>query len=126
MNTVPAPLLILIAGPYRSGTADDPQRIAANLRNLESFALPIFATGHVPLIGEWIALPIIREGGSTHVGDAIYDRFLYPVASRLLQRCDAVFRIAGESRGADEDVRLAQARGLPVYTSLAEIPTIER
>jgi hypothetical protein len=119
---VPAPMMILIAGPYRSGTDDDPGLLSANLQRLESFALPIFLAGHIPLIGEWIALPIIREGGSTRVGDAVYNRFLYPAASRLLQRCDAVFRIEGESRGADEDVRLAHRRGLPVYTRLEQIP----
>ena len=29
------PMMILIAGPYRSGTDDDPARMAANLRKLE-------------------------------------------------------------------------------------------
>jgi hypothetical protein len=33
--------MILIAGPYRSGTGDDPERMAANLRSLESVALPL-------------------------------------------------------------------------------------
>ncbi len=28
---MPAPMMILIAGPYRSGTGDDPDRMAANL-----------------------------------------------------------------------------------------------
>jgi hypothetical protein len=124
MTTTPSPLIILIAGPYRSGTDDDPQRISANLRRLESFALPIFRAGHIPLIGEWIALPIMRDDGSTAVGDAIYDRFAYPVASRLVGRCDAMFRIDGASKGADEDVRLARARGLPVFTRLSELPLL--
>jgi hypothetical protein len=34
------PQLILIAGPYRSGTGDDPQRMAANLKTLEEAAWP--------------------------------------------------------------------------------------
>ena len=34
-----APLLILIAGPYRSGTADDENLMAANLARLEISAL---------------------------------------------------------------------------------------
>jgi hypothetical protein len=42
------PLIILIAGPYRSGTNDDPQLIAKNLERLESFALPIYRAGHIP------------------------------------------------------------------------------
>lgn len=49
---------ILIAGPYRSGTDGDPQRIAANLARLEQAALAVYQRGHVPVIGEWLALPL--------------------------------------------------------------------
>jgi hypothetical protein len=118
------PLIVLIAGPYRSGTNDDPALIAANLKKLESYALPLYRAGHIPLIGEWVALPIIRDAGGTQIGDAIHQQFLYPVASRLLERCDAVLRVPGESTGADQDVRLAQERGLSVYHSIEEIPAI--
>jgi hypothetical protein len=45
-------MMILIAGPYRSGTADDPEKIATNVGLMESFALPIFRLGHIPLLGE--------------------------------------------------------------------------
>ena len=115
-------LMILIAGPYRSGTGDDPLLMEKKLRFLESVALPLYRAGHIPLIGEWIALPLLREAGSTRPGDAVYDEILYPIANRLLGRCDAVLRLPGASKGADEDVRLAKERGLPVFQSLAEVP----
>lgn len=115
-------MTILIAGPYRSGTGDDPALMAANLRQLEAVALPLFRAGHLPLIGEWVALPLLRLAGSTRPGDAAYQEILYPAAHRLLARCEAVLRIGGPSAGADEDVRLAQARNLPVYYQLAEVP----
>ena len=115
-------LMILIAGPYRSGTGDDPALMEQNLRSLESVALPLYRAGHIPLIGEWLALPLLREAGSTRPGDAIYDEILYPIANRLLRRCDAVLRLPGSSKGADEDVRLAKERGLPVFHSLSEVP----
>jgi hypothetical protein len=118
------PLLILIAGPYRSGTDNNPKLIERNLEKLESYSLPIYKAGHIPLIGEWVALPIVRQAGSRSLGDAISEQFLYPVADRLLQRCDAVLRIEGESKGADEDVRLASERGLPVYFRLEDIPIL--
>jgi hypothetical protein len=118
------PLIILIAGPYRSGTNDDPTLIAKNLDRLESYALPIYKAGHIPMIGEWVALPIMKQAGSTSLGDSIAEQYLYPVASRLIDRCDAVFRIAGQSKGADEDVRLAHQRGLPVYHRVEEIPVL--
>lgn len=114
-------LTILIAGPYRSGTNDDPVLMEQNLRKLEEMALPIFRAGHIPVIGEWFALPLLRTAGSTRPGDAVYEEILYPVAGRLITKCDAVLRIAGASTGADEDVRIAKERGLPVYYTLADL-----
>lgn len=114
--------MILIAGPYRSSTGDDPVLMEKNLRTLEAVALPLYRAGHIPLIGEWIALPLLREAGSKHPGDDIYDEILYPIANRLLSRCDAVLRLPGASKGADEDVRLAKERGLAVYNGLLEVP----
>jgi hypothetical protein len=116
-------MMILIAGPYRSGTNDEPAKLETNLRFLESFAAPIFERGHVPMIGEWVALPVMRGAGSSGVGDAISEQILYPTAERLLHHCDAVLRVPGASKGADQDVHLATERGLPVYSSLEEIPS---
>ncbi len=112
-------MLILIAGPYRSGTGGDPVRIAANLARLEEAAAPIHRLGHVPMIGEWAALPILRgmSEQQTAAGDVMYE-----TAFRLLQHCDAVLRLPGESTGADKDVEIARDRGLPVYTRIDEIP----
>jgi hypothetical protein len=116
------PLMILIAGPYRSGTGDDPELLAANLRALEEAAWPIFRAGHVPMIGEWVALPVMRGAGSTGVGGPVSEQVLYPTADRLLQHCDAVLRLPGASTGADQDVRIARERGLPVYGRIEDIP----
>lgn len=117
--------LILIAGPYRSGTGGDAQRIADNLHRLEQAALEVYQRGHVPVIGEWLALPLAAAAGSTQLGDAVSEAFLYPVAHRLIAQCKAVYRIEGASAGADNDVRLAHERGLAVYHCLAEIPQVE-
>lgn len=116
------PLLILIAGPYRSGTGGDPALIAQNLAHLEEASGPIFRLGHVPMIGEWVALPILRTLDD-HAPDAGEGDVMYETAHRLLQHCDAVLRLPGESAGADKDVEIARERGLPVYRSLAEIPS---
>jgi len=116
------PLMVLIAGPYMSGTEGRPERIAANRARLESYALPIYERGHLPLVGEWMALPIIAAAGGREHGDAVFKAYQYPVAQRLLQRCDAVLRIPGESRGADLDVARARALGLPIYSSVEELP----
>jgi hypothetical protein len=115
-------MLILIAGPYRSGTNDDPEMMRQNLAKLEAVALPLFRLGHTPMIGEWVALPLLQLAGSAKPGDAAYEEILYPVAHRLLSKCDAVFRIEGTSKGADEDVRIAKANGLEIYYHLEDVP----
>ena len=115
------PLLVLVAGPYRSGTNDQPELIAKNLHRLEQGALTVYEAGHIPLIGEWVALPIAKQAGSTRLGDAVSEQFLYPVAARLLERCDAVYRLEGASKGADQDVAIAQSRGLPVFYRAEEL-----
>lgn len=115
-------MLILIAGPYRSGTNDDTRLMRENLERLESHALHIFRLGHIPMIGEWVALPLIHLAGSKKVGDDSWDEIQYPVAHRLLEKCDAVFRIAGESKGADQDVRIAKERGLKIFYNIEDIP----
>ncbi|RZJ08019.1 MAG: DUF4406 domain-containing protein [Acidovorax sp.] len=116
------PLLVLIAGPYLSGTDGDPGKIAANRARLEAAALPIYERGHLPLLGEWLALPIIHAAGGREPGDAVFHAYQYPVAERLLARCDAVLRLPGASRGADMDVERARARGLQVVYNVDELP----
>ena len=73
----PSPLMVLIAGPYRSGTGDDPALMEQNLRTLESVPLPLYRAGHIPLIGEWLDHPLLREAGSKRP-DAIYDAIFIP------------------------------------------------
>jgi hypothetical protein len=119
---VSKPLLVLIAGPYLSGTNGDPQKIAHNRERLESFALPIYERGHLPIVGEWMALPIIYAAGGRSTDDAVFRAYQYPVAHRLFECCDAVLRIPGDSRGADLDVARAIQLGLPVYRDLSELP----
>ena len=118
------PLQILIAGPYRSGTGGDPEAIARNLARLAEAAWPIFERGHVPMVGEWVALPVLRgaEGTRDGTGEGDGADVMYETAARLLEHCDAVLRLPGESSGADTDVAIARRRGIPVYFGLEEIP----
>lgn len=116
------PMTILVAGPYRSGTNDDPVLMQQNLDRLNEMALALFRAGHIPLIGEWLALPLLKGAGSKKPGDTIYQEILYPVAHRLIPRCEAILRIKGDSSGADNDVKLATELGIPVYYRLEDIP----
>jgi hypothetical protein len=119
-------VLILIAGPYRSGTGDDPEMIAANVHAMEAYALPLFRLGHVPILGEWLALPLVALAGSEQVGDAAFDEVFHPIAERLVARCDAVLRVGGPSAGADLMVRLATEHGLGVYHRVEDVPDAGR
>jgi hypothetical protein len=115
-------MMILIAGPYRSGTNDDPSLISKNVEEMESYALPIFRAGHIPILGEWLALPLVDLAGSRKIGDAAFNEVFHPIAVRLLEKCDGVLRVGGPSAGADEMVRVGQTLGLKIYTDVTEIP----
>ena len=112
---------ILVAGPYRSGTGDDPALMAANVAAMQAVCLPLYAKGHMPVLGEWLALPMLALAGSTRVGDAVYEELFHAHATRLLSHCDAVLRIGGASAGADQMVAVARGLGLPVFFSPDEI-----
>jgi hypothetical protein len=118
-------LMVLVAGPYRSGTGDDPEKMAQNVRLMEAYALPLFRAGHVPIVGEWLALPLVALAGSRRVGDEAFDEVFHPIAERLLARCDAVLRVGGASQGADLMVKVARERKLGVFHRLREVPGCE-
>ena len=118
-------LMILVAGPYRSGTADDPNKMAANVRAMEAYALPLFRAGHLPVVGEWFALPLVALAGSRRVGDEAFDEIFHPVAERLVARCDAILRMGGPSQGADLMVKIARDLGRTVFRRLSEVPGCE-
>ena len=123
-DAVTTPLLILIAGPYRSGTNDDPALIARNVAAMTETALQVFRAGHLPVLGEWFALPLIEHAGSTGIGDPVFDEIFHPIARRLVARCDACLRIGGPSKGADEMVALARANRRQVFMDITEIPVV--
>lgn len=117
-------MLILIAGPYRSGTGDDPQKMAENLKRLEAPSYALFKAGHIPMIGEWVALPVWHAAGGATIGDGLYEEIFHPTAHRLLQLCEGVLRLPGDSKGADNDVRIARERGIPVWFDLKDVPGV--
>lgn len=117
-----AALMILIAGPYRSGTGDDPAKIAANVHLMESYVLPLFNAGHLPVLGEWLALPMVDLAGSKRIGDDIFNAIFHPIAERLVIRCDAVLRVGGPSAGADQMLELAKSHGRQCFERLQDIP----
>ncbi|WP_442806586.1 DUF4406 domain-containing protein [Streptomyces sp. NBC_01022] len=114
--------MILVAGPYRSGTGDDPTKLEANVRAMNWTALALFRAGHLPVTGEALALPLLDTAGSTGPGDPLFEEIFHPVSEQLLARCDAVLRIGGPSQGADRMVARARILNKDVYTDTADVP----
>jgi len=117
----PGPLLVLVAGPYRSGTGGDPALIQANVDAMTRTALEVHRRGHLPVMGEWCALPLIEAAEADGEADA-YERLFHPIAEQVLARCDACLRIGGPSEGADRMVRVARELGKQVLTDVAQLP----
>lgn len=115
--------MILVAGPYRSGTDGDPARIQANVDAMTAASLALWRRGHLPVMGEWFALPLIEravaDGSDESDADA---EIFHPVAEALLARCDGCLRIGGASEGADRMVATAKRLGKPVWRSIDEVP----
>jgi hypothetical protein len=107
-----------------SGTNGDEAAIARNLKAMEDFALPIFKKGHIAVVGEWLAWPVIRQAGGESHSSEQFSEYQYPVAHRLLEKCDAVFRIPGESRGADLEMGKARDMGKIIFNGFDEIPDL--
>ena len=118
-------LMILVAGPYRSGTNDKPELIEKNVKAMTDTALEIFKMGHLPVLGEWFALPLIQAAGSKKIGDEIFTEIFHPVTVDLVGHCDAVLRIGGPSAGADEMLKTAQLKGKTIFFSKDEIPALK-
>lgn len=116
------PLQILVAGPLRGGTDDEPDRIAANIARMEEAAALLFEMGHLPIVGEWLSLPLIERAGSTRVGDEAYERIQHPLGMRLVRKCDAVLRLPGPSIGSDLMVATAREAGIPVREAVRDFP----
>ena len=114
-------LMILVAGPFRSGTDGDPDRIQANVDAMTATALELHRRGHLPVLGEWFALPLIEAAEAAGQADA-YDAIFHPIAEQVLARCDACLRIGGPSEGADRMVATARRLGKAVFKDLAEVP----
>ncbi len=114
--------MILVAGPYRSGTNGDPALIQTNVDAMTRTSLELYRRGRLPVMGEWFALPLIEAAEAAGGGGAAFDDIFHPVAERVLARCDACLRIGGPSEGADRMVAVARGLNTLVYTDIADVP----
>ncbi len=98
---------IYVAGPYTKGD------VAQNVRNAIYTGNNLRALGHTPFI------PHLTHFWHMLLPHEIDYWYAYDI--EWLKECDAVFRIEGESRGADDEVKWAETHGKPVYYSYMDL-----
>ena len=97
---------VYVASPYSS----DPEN------NTE---LAIFYGDWIANLGHTVYIPVL-----THYWHKLYPHdyeFWMKQDAEWLKLCDCVFRIAGESKGADAEVALAESLNIPVYYSIGDL-----
>lgn len=106
-------MIIGVAGPYSAPTAAQRQE---NLDRMNEAAALLLEMGHIPVIGINAALPVVEKA-------KLEDPYkgLMTISLAVIDKCDALLLLA-ESPGANKERDLVLAKGLPVFTSVEEIP----
>lgn len=98
---------VYVAGPYTKGD------VAVNVRNAYAAANQLADLGFAPFVPH-----------ATHFWHMMFPRsyeFWIELDSQFLPLCQAVFRLPGESSGADREVELARQTGIPVFSTIKEL-----
>lgn len=103
------PLLIYIASAYRIGDVADNVAVSMNAGHL------IMDMGHAPIV------PLLTHFMHIHRRRAYQDWMA--VDFIVIPRCDALVRLEGESKGADQEVQLAIDNDIPVLYGLQNLVT---
>lgn len=108
-------MIIGVAGPYSAPTEEQRQK---NLDAMNEAAARVLEKGHVPIIGMNAALPIVTIAN-------VEDKYkpTMEISLAVISACEAILMI-GESPGANKERDLVKSKGLPVYYSLEEIPSL--
>ncbi|HMT11877.1 MAG TPA: DUF4406 domain-containing protein [Ignavibacteria bacterium] len=106
-------MLIAVAGPYSAPTEEQKQ---ANLDAMNRAAAQVYEKGHIPVIGVNVALPVALMLPGKDRREVINE-----ISFAVVEKCDAILMI-GSSAGADKEREIIEAKGLPVYYSIDEIP----
>ena len=107
-------MLIAVAGPYSADTPDQRQR---NLDAMNEAAAAVMKLGHIPVIGVNAALPVVECLGP----DVNQYEAMMAISIALVDKCDGIL-IIGHSAGVSRELEVIEAKGLPVYFNLNDIP----
>jgi hypothetical protein len=100
--------LVYVAGPYTN-----PDPIQNTRTAIEAADVLYQFEGVVPVVPH---LSLLWHFVSPHPVD-----FWYEYDHQVLLRCDAIFRIEGESTGADAEVRLAEEHNIPIFGPYVDV-----
>lgn len=103
---------IYVAGPFARGD------VVGNLRAAIDAAEGLVAKGHTPFIPHLSAVWHLVANHS--------EKFWYDYDMEWLKVCDALFRLPGDSLGAEAEVAEAHKMRRPVYLTLTDVPIAER
>lgn len=109
-------MIIGVAGPYSAETEEQRQR---NLDAMNEVAARVLEKGHIPLIGVNAALPVVEQANVADRYKAIMD-----ISMTVIDKCEALLLIR-ESPGALREKDYVAAKGLPIFYSIEEIPSIK-
>jgi hypothetical protein len=98
---------IFISGPYTQGDVSINVRTAMNISN------DLMNHGFAPYCPHLTHFLQISNPQP-------YEKWL-ELDMHYLVLCDAVYRFPGDSQGADDEVKLAIEKGIPVYYSIKEL-----
>ena len=98
---------VFISAPYTKGDPVD------NTRGVILIAELLCKMGHVPFVPHLTLF--------WHFLEPHEPQFWYDYDNEWLKVCDAVLRLPGDSVGADNEVKLAQSLGIPVYYSVGDL-----
>jgi hypothetical protein len=106
-------MLIAVAGPY---SADTEEQRARNLDAMNLAAAEVYKLGHIPFIGVNASLFVAEK-----LAGSIKHEVIGHISCAIVERCDAILLI-DSSPGADKEKEIIEAKGLPVFYSINEIP----
>ena len=105
-------LSVYVAGPIGSHADWDALQVRVNAA-LDTGIL-LASLGFVPIVPHWTAL-------RRHAFDIITYEDWMAIDFRMIEMCDALFRMPGISPGADREVVHAQSLHTPVFCDIEEL-----
>ena len=109
---------IYVAGAYSN---PDPEIVRQNVKAAVNIATLLMQKGHLAHCPHAATDPIEKADVGRKIG---YEDYMTLDFSIIRLWATAMYRCPGESNGADREVELARDLGLPVWTSLDEVPAL--